>query len=102
MDTKIKMRITKGKIPMFRLSYEFIKFVDMPNFETFKFIYCKKQNYVNEDRLNLYYDVLKTRYEGESFREIGRQINKSVNRVRQIEQRFLRNLWWYEQQVNRS
>lgn len=102
MDTKIKMRITKGKIPMFRFSYEFIKFVDMPSFEIFKFIYCKNQNYVNEDRLHLYYDVLKTRYRGESFREIGKQINKSVNRVRQIEQRFLRNLWWYEQQVNRS
>lgn len=102
MDTTIKMRITKGQIPMFKNSWsdEFIRFVDMPNFETFKGVYRRNQKSVNENQLGLYYSVVQARYEGKTMREVGRLVSRSAERVRGIEQRFLRNLWWYEQYVN--
>ena len=101
MGTTIRMRITKGKIPMFKnwWSDEFIKFVDMPTFEVFKTIYRRRQNNVNEDQLNLYYEALQARYEGKTLQEAGAQIGRSKNRVHQIEQKFLRNLRWYEQHI---
>lgn len=102
MGTTIKMRITKGRIPMFKnwWSDEFIKFVDMPNFETFKTIYRGRYNNVNEDQLGLYYAALQARYDGKTLRDVGNQIGRSADRVRQIEQKFLTNLWWHEQQIN--
>ncbi len=58
--------------------------------------------HMNKSKLELYWKVTELRCQGKSLRVVGDLVGLSAERIRQIEKKLMRAMFYYEQQADRS